>query len=669
MSENTIRSTFAKTFLKVDLPVKITVVFFFTLLILRLTEYLYFLNDGVPFIFQDLSFGILNDLLFASFVGLFFIILFAAFPKRYQKFLSIFNIIVITILTLLSLGLNEYYYETMIPLDQSLLIYSWSDIVYITSSSIELNAFMIARGFLVIAVLVTCIVFVYKINALSVRNLMYPLFIIFTAAIFNSFIIPDIKAFSENRSYYQRVNKILYLGSSIWENYHSTLELSKSDIIKTSKQFQKQNRDFRYLTPQYPFLRQQTQKDVLGQYFEFNNENPNIVFIIVESLSRKFSGPGAEYGSFTPFLDSLAGKSLYWENFLSTSERTFGVLPSTLASLPYGEKGFMALAEEGPYPEFISFPEITHRADYQNNFFYGGWINFDKMNIFLDSLKFQNILTDKKFGDNYEKIQESVRGFSWGYPDHAVYLRAMEILDSIGQQPRLDVYMTLSMHFPMFPPDEGRWIKKFHNHLETMEIKESDMEFYLKREMIFATILYADNAINQLIFNYSKRPGFNNTIFVIMGDHHMAISDFSPIEKYHVPMMIYSPMVKKHQVFPGVSSAADITPTIIGLLKNNFKIETPRWVPWIGRQLDTSSVFQSKNFIPLMRVNRNIDELLYNDLFYSEGRLYQIGNDLNLTPIDNSVEIQLMEERIQIFKALNQYVCTFDVIYDNAINN
>lgn len=70
-----------------------------------------------------------------------------------------------------------------------------------------------------------------------------------------------------------------------------------------------------------------------------------------------------------------------------------------------------------------------------------------------------------------------------------------------------------------------------------------------------------------------------------------------------------------------------------------------------------------------MRVNRNIDELLYNDLFYSEGRLYQVGNDLNLTPIDNSVEIQLMEERIQIFKALNQYVCTFDVIYDNAINN
>jgi phosphoglycerol transferase MdoB-like AlkP superfamily enzyme len=64
---------------------------------------------------------------------------------------------------------------------------------------------------------------------------------------------------------------------------------------------------------------------------------PNLVFIIVEGLGRNFSGPGARLGSFTPFLDELAGRSLYFENFLSGQGRTFGVLTTVFGSLPFGE--------------------------------------------------------------------------------------------------------------------------------------------------------------------------------------------------------------------------------------------------------------------------------------------------------------------------------------------
>jgi len=56
-------------------------------------------------------------------------------------------------------------------------------------------------------------------------------------------------------------------------------------------------------------------------------------------------GEGAEYGGFTPYLDSLTTKSLYWENFLSNTGRTFGVLPSLLGSLPFGKSGFMELED------------------------------------------------------------------------------------------------------------------------------------------------------------------------------------------------------------------------------------------------------------------------------------------------------------------------------------
>jgi uncharacterized sulfatase len=55
-----------------------------------------------------------------------------------------------------------------------------------------------------------------------------------------------------------------------------------------------------------------------------------------------------EREAFTPFLDELSGKSLYWANFLATQGRTFGALPSILGSLPYAEKGFTNLGERMP---------------------------------------------------------------------------------------------------------------------------------------------------------------------------------------------------------------------------------------------------------------------------------------------------------------------------------
>ena len=55
-------------------------------------------------------------------------------------------------------------------------------------------------------------------------------------------------------------------------------------------------------------------ENVLGPYFELKEKQPNLVFIIVEGLGRDFVGPGAEFGGFTPYLDSLTTKSLYWEN-------------------------------------------------------------------------------------------------------------------------------------------------------------------------------------------------------------------------------------------------------------------------------------------------------------------------------------------------------------------
>src|SRR5690606_41349715 len=90
------------------------------------------------------------------------------------------------------------------------------------------------------------------------------------------------------------------------------------------------------LDPADPFLHPDATPDALGPYFgpTRTGRPPNLVVIVVEGLGRSFSGPDAALGSFTPFLDELAGRSLYFDNFMANQGRTFGVLPALFGSLP-----------------------------------------------------------------------------------------------------------------------------------------------------------------------------------------------------------------------------------------------------------------------------------------------------------------------------------------------
>ena len=73
----------------------------------------------------------------------------------------------------------------------------------------------------------------------------------------------------------------------------------------------------KFISSEYPLLHTNTSKDLLSDYFDFNTSPPNIVFIIMESLSRSYSGKNAYLGSMTPFLDSLSNHGIYFENFIN----------------------------------------------------------------------------------------------------------------------------------------------------------------------------------------------------------------------------------------------------------------------------------------------------------------------------------------------------------------
>lgn len=70
-----------------------------------------------------------------------------------------------------------------------------------------------------------------------------------------------------------------------------------------------------------------------------NRSNPerrdNIIIIIVESLSTDYTGVGRPGVSYTPFLDGLAKKGIYFHNSFANGRRSIDAPPAILAGLPH----------------------------------------------------------------------------------------------------------------------------------------------------------------------------------------------------------------------------------------------------------------------------------------------------------------------------------------------
>ncbi len=124
--------------------------------------------------------------------------------------------------------------------------------------------------------------------------------------------------------------------------------------------------------PAYPFARPESTPDTLGPHLALKDaEPPHLMVLVVEGLGRSFSGPQARLGSFTPFLDELAARSIYWENFLATQGRTFAVLPSVVGSLPFGPHGSRPLTHD-------SLLSVLKTQGYALRYFMGSNLAFDQ---------------------------------------------------------------------------------------------------------------------------------------------------------------------------------------------------------------------------------------------------------------------------------------------------
>ncbi|TYP93406.1 Phosphoglycerol transferase MdoB [Fodinibius salinus] len=411
---------------------------------------------------------------------------------------------------------------------------------------------------------------------------------------------------------------------------------------------------------EYPLLREAEQKDVLGPFFNKFNTPPNIVFLFVESMGGEFMGPNGQWAGFTPYLDSLSKESLYWENGLSLSGRTFGLVPSVLGSLPFGKHGFMEL---GPsYPNHQSLISLLDQRGYYTAFYSGYDTYFDKLDFFLDYQGIDYVLNKQKL----EKLfPESTKSSNyWGVDDKTMFSLSSTLLDTAKAFPRLEIYHTLQSHSPFTVPNAGKYEAQFRDRLNKLDVSKERKKGYRQYRAELTTLLFADQSIKQFMESYRQRDQFENTIFIITGDHWLVpIPQPSVISRYHVPIMIYSPKLKRTGHFKSVNTHAEIVPTFTALLRSQTKLEMPQSVHWIGGIMDTSRKFRSRQSVPLMRNKNRISDYLDGEYYLYDDQLYKLGEGLTLTHKENKKVKARLEEKLSRFKSINQFVIESNRLY------
>ena len=401
--------------------------------------------------------------------------------------------------------------------------------------------------------------------------------------------------------------------------------------------------------PDYPFLHAENTPNALGPYFNATRDGqpPNIVVIVVEGLGRSFSGPDAALGSFTPFLDELATHSLYFDNVLANQGRTFGVMPALFGSLPLAEQGFAALGKQ--MPAHAGLFNVLQRQGYRSVFYAGTDLDFDNQRAYLELQGVDEIVDLESFGPGYQRNPAD----EWGYPDRELVTRVLADTARL-RPPFVAGIQTISMHTLYVFPGQAAYKRKLEQRLDALDVPIGKRARYRKQADIYSAILYSDDQLRRYFETVARAPWYANTIFVITGDHRLAeIPQDTHIERYHVPLIVYSPLLRKPARIRAVSSHLDVTPSLLALMSGTYGLQRPARVAWLGNGLDMAGTFRSLQAFPIKQTKTSVPDFVAGRWFLHDGRVFELRDGIDAAEVDDAGLRMQVTRRFQAHLAAN----------------
>ena len=276
----------------------------------------------------------------------------------------------------------------------------------------------------------------------------------------------------------------------------------------------------------------------------------NIILVMVESLSAEYMGIYGDKRGLTPHLDTLAKKSIFFNNFFATGTRTVRGMEAVVLSLPPTPGRSIVKRPDCENSNSAGF--IFKELGYENKFIYAGHGYFDNMNYFFSNNGFE-VVDRLAF-----KEDEITFANVWGVCDEDLFNKTMKEADRsyTNKKPFFSFVMTTSNHRPYTYP-EGK----------------IDIPSHTGRD---GGVKYTDYAIDQFLKDASKKPWFDDTIFVVVADHNggSAGKTSLPIWRYKIPFFIYAPKIVHAGTVSKLASQVDLMPTLMGVLGQTYDVKS-----------------------------------------------------------------------------------------------
>lgn len=622
--------------------------------------------------------GVYFDIAVVLFAGAILLIPMLIINWLLPKTTRVLAMLFITLYVIIYGCLIGYYSNVTQPLDRVFFIYTPEELYNIVVSSVHFS-FWPLIGVLAIVFLYALLLRFWnrKIKIGKWLAVSYFAVAILFVIIFNyKSLITNDKPYKTYQDYCLAVNQIAFTANDFNSYYRQNKEddysLYDETVLQDAVEYQSRFPEFNYVDIHYPFLRENNDPDVIGGYLNKTSDGkaPDFVFIIVESLGQRLSSSDPKM-SFTPFLDSLKKESLYWPNCLALAERTFGVVPNVFSSAPYDKLGFARVW--WPIPDHNSILKDMSKNGYSLSFYFGGNAAFDGQDSYMLGNGVTYLMDPSEVDFDQENKAEMLENHSWGMYDREMFNAAIKHRDTVSRnRPNTDIYITLTTHEPFYFKGQQPYIDRVRKMLaETKEFGPYEKSNVTNNDYMYAAYLYADECIEELINYYKTLPEFENTIFVIFGDHRTGCVyvNKSPLLVYNVPLIIYSPLVKEPKTFKGVVTHHDIAPTVTAYLHNNYDYKVDDECHWLGTSLDTSAVYNCNQSVAFMRNNREVVQYLHKNYMLDRDRVYYVDTTLYADEIDNDSIKNQLKEYMRQYRNIDRYVTQNDFLLkkpDNA---
>ncbi len=274
----------------------------------------------------------------------------------------------------------------------------------------------------------------------------------------------------------------------------------------------------------------------------------NVVIVHLESTGARFLRPYGAADDPMPNLTALAREAVLFENACTTYPETIKSFFATQRALHPALDTSAEAYEHAPAPPLAA---LLGQGGYRTGFFHSGRFMYLGMDAVVRGCGYDTAEDAGGIGGDRES--------SFGIDEPSAVRRILRWVDDLPPgRPFLVSYLPIAGHHPYLTPAPG----PFPEAEDTGRYRNA--------------LHYADAALGQLLDGLRRRGLYDNTLFLIFGDHGEAFGEhagnyghtlFLYEENVRVPYLIAAPGLIREEVRVGrIASLVDTAPTVLDLL-------------------------------------------------------------------------------------------------------